>query len=168
VSLTTFAEVEPDPRRRLRLIRSWSVLPELVTANQGEEGVVELSEYLIRRGVGIEAGILSVDDARAFVRSGLAGRCVRVLFEPLDADPGKAVAHADAMERIISDAGIALERVYHGDGIASWAVNQRGLQLGHGIRTGLEDTPFLPDGRLAPDNASLVAAAADLIKRLHM
>jgi uncharacterized protein (DUF849 family) len=167
VSLTTFAEIEPDPRRRLRMIRSWSVLPELVTANQGEEGIVELSEYLIGRGVGIEAGILTVEDAQAFVRTGLADRCVRVLFEPLDADPAKAVAHADAMERTLSDAGISLERVFHGDGMASWAVNRRGLQHGHGIRTGLEDTHLLPDGSVARDNESLVKAASDLAKRLQ-
>jgi hypothetical protein len=26
--------------------------------------------------------------------------------------------------------------VHHGDGIASWAVNQRAIHRGHGIRTG--------------------------------
>jgi uncharacterized protein (DUF849 family) len=35
---------------------------------------------------------------------------------------------------------------------------------GHGIRTGLEDTPVLPDGRVATDNGDLVAAAVGLIK----
>jgi uncharacterized protein (DUF849 family) len=39
-------------------------------------------------------------------------------------------------------------------------VNERALARGHGIRTGLEDTPVLPDGRPAPDNAALVRAAA--------
>jgi uncharacterized protein (DUF849 family) len=160
VSLSTSAGIEPDPRRRLELVAGWTVLPELVTANQGETGIRELCEHLVARGVGIEAGLLSLSDAEAFARSGLAGRCVRALIEPLDADPDEAVAHAAAMEEILLAAGISLEQVHHGDGVASWAVSRRALGRGHGIRTGLEDTTVLPDGRPAPDNATLVRAAA--------
>lgn len=163
VSLSTSAEIEPDPRRRLDLVAGWTALPELVTANQGETGIAELCEHLVPRGVGIEAGLLALADAEAFVRSGLAGKCVRVLLEPLDADPQEAVVHAAAMEEVLIDAGIPLEQVHHGDGIASWAVNERALRRGHGIRTGLEDTPVLPDGRPAPDNAALVRAAVALM-----
>ena len=160
ISLSTAAAIEPDPHRRRALVAEWMVLPDLVTANQGEAGIGELCTDLIARGVGIEAGLLSLADAEAFVRSGLAGSCVRVLVEPLDADPRDAVAHAAAMEEILDRAGIGLEQVHHGDGVASWAVNERALGRGHGIRTGLEDTPVLPDGRPAPDNAALVRAAA--------
>jgi uncharacterized protein (DUF849 family) len=159
ISLTTAADVEPDPRRRLELIAGWTELPELVTANQGEDGIVELCEHLIGRGVGIEAGLLTLDDAEKFVRSGLAGRCVRVLVEPLDPDPADAVAHGAAMEQLLQRAGVTLPQVHHGDGVASWAVSERGWRRGHGIRTGLEDTVFLPDGRLAADNAELVRIA---------
>lgn len=165
ISLTTSAGIEPDPERRLDLVRRWTDLPDLVTANQGEEGVIELCEHLIERGVGIEAGLLSVGDAEAFVESALASRCVRVLVEPLDQSSRDAVAHADRIEGVISEAAIELEQVHHGDGVASWAVNERGLERGHGIRTGLEDTVFLPDGRLAADNAELVRCAAALIAR---
>jgi uncharacterized protein (DUF849 family) len=61
-------------------------------------------------------------------------------------------------------AGITLEQVHHGYGIACWAVNRRGVGRGHGIRTGLEDITLLPDGKQARDNADLVAAAARLIR----
>lgn len=80
------------------------------------------------------------------------------MVEPLDADAADAIAHADAIE-----AGITLEQVHHGDGIASWAVNHRAIPRGHGIRTGLEDTPVLPDGRQAHGNGDLVAAAAAML-----
>jgi uncharacterized protein (DUF849 family) len=166
ISLSTSAEIEPDPERRRALVADWTVLPELVTANQGEEGIVELCHDLMARGVGIEAGLLALSDAEAFVRSGLAERCVRVLIEPLDPDPLQAVEHAAAMEAVLGRAGIALGQVHHGDGIASWAVNERALRRGHGIRTGLEDVPVLPDGRPAPDNPSLVRAAATLMASL--
>jgi len=98
ISLSTSAAIEPDPARRRALVAGWTVLPELVSANQGEPGIAKLCADLIGRGVGIEAGLLGVADAAAFVRSGLANRCVRALIEPLAADPTQAVADAALME----------------------------------------------------------------------
>jgi uncharacterized protein (DUF849 family) len=166
ISLSTSAEIEPDPARRRRLVAAWTELPELVTANQGEDGIVDLCALLVERGIGIEAGLLSLDDARALVASGTAGRCVRAMVEPLGEEPDAAVAEAEAIENVLFDAGISLEQVHHGDGIASWAVNRRGAVLGHGIRTGLEDTPVLPDGTPASGNGELVAAAATILAEL--
>ena len=163
ISLSTSAAIEPDPQRRYAQVGAWTDLPDLVTANQGEHGILDLCELLVARGVGIEAGLLSLDDARAFVAAGIAQRCVRALVEPLDADPDDAVAHAAAIEQVLADGGVQLEQVHHGDGVASWAVNRRAAARGHGIRTGLEDTPVLPDGRPASGNGELVAAAASLL-----
>jgi len=164
LSLTTSAGVEPDPDRRRARIAAWTELPDLVTANMGEEGILELCELLIERGIGIEAGLLSLNDARVFVASGLAPRCVRAMIEPLNPDPHDAIALAEAIEQALADGAVQLEQVHHGDGIASWAVNRRAVARGHGIRTGLEDTPVLPDGRTASGNGELVAAAVFLIK----
>jgi hypothetical protein len=85
--------------------------------------------------------------------------------EPLNADPDDAVALAEAIEQALTDGAVQLEQVHHGDGIASWAVNRRAVARGHGIRTGLEDTPFLPDGRIASGNGELVTAAVLLMKQ---
>jgi uncharacterized protein (DUF849 family) len=164
ISLTTSATIVQDPKERFRAIEAWKEMPDLVSANQGEAGIVELCDLLVSRGVGIEAGLLTVDDARLFVRSGLAGRCCRVLIEPLDEDPDIAVQQAAAIEEIVVLAGIRLEQVHHGYGIACWTVNRRALDRGHGIRTGLEDVTLLPDGTAARDNATLVAAALGLIR----
>ena len=164
VSLTTSATIVPDPKERLRIVTAWDVMPDLVTANQGEPGIVELCELLIARGVAIEAGLLTLADAHAFVHSGLAARCQRVLLEPLDERPDVALAHAAAMEEVLARAGITLEQVHHGYGVACWAVNGRALARGHGIRTGFEDVTVLPNGTPATDNAALVAAAAALIR----
>ena len=163
VSLTTSAAIVRDPQERLRIVAAWEEMPDLVSANMGEPGIVELCELLLSRGVGIEAGLLTLADARAFVRSGLAPRCRRVLVEPLDLDTATALSHAAAIEGVILSAGIALEQVHHGYGPACWAVNRRARARGHGIRTGLEDITLLPDGSPAPDNTALVAAAARLI-----
>src|SRR5438552_13448900 len=164
ISLTTSVAIVANPRERFTIVEAWEEMPDFVTANQGEPGIVELCELVLSRGVGIEAGLLSIEDARAFVLSGVAGRCRRVLIEPLDLDPDAAVQHAAEMQDIVVSAGITLEQVHHGYGIACWAVNRRGLDRGHGIRTGLEDITLLPDGKQARDNADLVAAAARLIR----
>lgn len=162
ISLSTAAEIEPDPQVRLTLIGEWTELPDLVSANQGESGIREVCELLIERGVRIEAGLLSVDNAASFVGSGLAARCERVLVEPTDTDPDQAAA----IERVLADAGIELPQVHHGEGIASWVVNARAIRRGHGIRTGLEDTPVLIDGTQAAGNGELVAVAAGLLAEL--
>jgi uncharacterized protein (DUF849 family) len=164
ISLSTSADIEPDSERRRALVGGWTELPDLVTANQGEPGILELCELLLERQIGVEAGLLSLEDAHAFVESGIAPRCARAMVEPLDAEPDDAVAHAEAMELALVEGGVELEQVHHGDGIASWAVNRRGAARGHGIRTGLEDTPVLPDGRTAAGNGELVAAAAALLR----
>jgi uncharacterized protein (DUF849 family) len=166
ISLSTSADIEADPERRRTLVGAWTELPELVTANQGEEGILDLCALLLERGVGIEAGLLSVADANAFVASGIADRCVRAMVEPLAEDTDAALAEAAAIEAVLDAGGVSLEQVHHGDGLASWAVNRRGAARGHGIRTGLEDTPVLPDGREASGNGELVAAAAGILAEL--
>ena len=120
---------------------------------------------LLDRGVGIEAGLLSLADAEGFAESPIVARCTRDLIEPLDADPDEAVEHAAAIEAVLAEPGIELEQVHHGDLVASWAVSQRGASRGHGIRTGLEDTTLMPDGTLARDNAELVREAKRLLAR---
>src|SRR5215216_3002580 len=97
ISLSTSEGIEPDPRRRLELVAAWTELPELVTANQDQRDILELCERLLGRGVGIEAGLLGLEGAHAFIGAGIADRCARVLVEPLDAQPSTAVQHAAAI-----------------------------------------------------------------------
>jgi uncharacterized protein (DUF849 family) len=166
ISLSTSADIEANPERRRALVMGWTELPELVTANQGEAGILDLCALLVERGIGVEAGLLSVADAHAFAASGIAGQCVRAMVEPLGEDPDAALAEAGAIEEVLDAAGIELEQIHHGDGLACWAVNRRGAARGHGIRTGLEDTPVLPDGSPASGNGELVAAAAAILAEL--
>ena len=72
------------------------------------------------------------------------------------------------MEDVLARAGVGLQQVHHGDGVASWAVSARAVERGHGIRTGLEDTAVLADGRTATDNAELVRMAAAMVERLRI
>src|SRR2546430_9312705 len=44
ISLTTSAAIVANPGERLRIVQAWQYMPDLVTANQSEPGIVELSE----------------------------------------------------------------------------------------------------------------------------
>jgi 3-keto-5-aminohexanoate cleavage enzyme len=45
-----------------------------------------------------------------------------------------------------------------------WPLHHRALELGGDVRTGLEDTFYLPDGRKARNNGDLVRALANLVR----
>ncbi|MFJ2979534.1 3-keto-5-aminohexanoate cleavage protein [Curtobacterium sp. NPDC087082] len=163
VNVTTFAAIVPDPRERLDLVSSWTELPDLVAANQGEAGIDDVSEVLARRGVGIEACLLSGSDADRFVRAGRHERFVRVVVEPLLEDVDDALALDAELESMLDAAGVTLPQLHHGIGAASWQVSRRALARGHAIRTGLEDTSVLEDGTAATSNRQLAAAAAAMV-----
>ena len=165
VGLSTGAWMAPEPRARVALVEGWTVLPDYASVNFSESGAAEVCAALIRRGIGIEAGVWSVEDARTFVAGGLAAWSLRVLVEATPIEPAKAVAAAAAVDAELDQAGIWLPRLHHGEGIATWAVLDAGLDLGRDVRVGLEDTVQLPDGSGARDNAQLVAAAVEMVRR---
>ena len=47
-----------------------------------------------------------------------------------------------------------------------WHLHRRGLELGGDVRTGLEDTFYLPDGTRATDNGQLVAALVKIAREI--
>ncbi|MHB8733284.1 MAG: 3-keto-5-aminohexanoate cleavage protein [bacterium] len=165
VGVSTGAWMAPDPGARARLIESWTVLPDYASVNFSETGAPDVCAVLMRRGIGIEAGLWSVDDVRTFVASDLAAWCLRVLVEAQPPDPEDAVADAAAMDAALDEAEIWLPRLHHGEGVATWAVLDAALDLGRDIRIGLEDTLRRSDGAPARDNAELVAAAAQMVRR---
>jgi uncharacterized protein (DUF849 family) len=166
VGLTTGAWIEPNPDRRLSLVRSWPDrdLPDFCSVNFSEPGAAELGTLLMERGVGVEAGVVSVADVRTLVRSGLAGRCLRILVEPQDEDPDAATSAASAVEVLLKRSRMDAPLLVHGQGRASWPVLEFAMERGHDLRIGLEDTLEGPDGWPTRGNEELVAAARRLIE----
>lgn len=162
VGLSTIADAEPDVARRIAQVSGWRVKPDFVSVNIREEGIHDLCRTLIRDGVGIEAGLWSIDDADRFLASRLPPRCLRVLIEPTSEESTEAVAVAHAISARLEDAGVTLRQVHHGNGLATWAVLRSAIAQGHDIRIGLEDTTVGPDGARVRDNAELVAVAVRL------
>jgi uncharacterized protein (DUF849 family) len=150
-----------DPEARAALIGAWTVLPDACSVNVGEPGWRGLVKLLAGRGVGVEAGIWSHDEAVEFAASGLEDRCLRALVEPQDREPGGAMVTAVAIDGVLGEVGIRLPRLHHGYDAATWYVLDAAVPAGRDIRIGFEDTLTLPDGMPARDNAALVAAARD-------
>jgi len=164
VGLTTGLWIVGQVSHRVDLVRSWSVAPDFVSVNFSEDGAEQLAELAVSRGIGVEAGLSAVSDAQRLALSGLARRCLRLLVEiDEDDDATSALALAAQIDQVLDWHVIDRPRLYHGHGRATWAVIERALGRGGDVRIGLEDTLVLADGRLARDNAELVAAAVAMI-----
>lgn len=164
VGLSTAEWIEPDLERRLALIGGWEELPDFCSVNLAEAGCERVMERLWSMGIGVEAGLRSVEDAQLLAALGVAARCVRVLVEVDSAGlaPPAAARVATEIDAALDAAGVTAERLHHGFGPATWAVVGQGLERGRDVRVGLEDVLTLPDGSVAPGNAELVAAAVAL------
>jgi len=161
VGLTTGLWIAGDSASRLRLVDRWTIQPDFCSVNVSEDGTDELCQLLLAKGIGIEAGLSSVADARALVDSGFVDRCLRVLVE---VEPGAndPIRTAAVIGRVLEGSGIHLPRVQHGVDAAAWALLEDALGHGYDVRIGLEDTLLMPDGSRARRNADLVAAAAEI------
>src|SRR6478672_3346666 len=96
VGVTTAAWVEPSASWRVSLVKGWRA-PDYASVNVSEEGWLDVARALLDGGVGVEAGVWSVQDAHALAASGLAGELTRVLVEPPEVPREEAVALVDAI-----------------------------------------------------------------------
>lgn len=166
IGVSTGAWIVPDPAARLAQVRGWREQPDFASVNFDENGAADLAAALVGMGVGVEAGLASAGAAATFAVSGLAPRCLRVLLEPQDGTLPAALATTAAIERVLGDAQVAAPRLLHGTGATAWPLLAEAAHRGYQVRIGLEDTLLLPDGRVAPDNAALVAAAQAISGRI--
>jgi uncharacterized protein (DUF849 family) len=166
VGVSTGAWIVTDPGERLRLVGAWETLPDYASVNVREAGAVALMELLLARGIGVEAGVWTAEDAELLAGSGLAERCLRVMLEPMEAETGAALENVERIEAVLAGAGIRAPRLLHGVNATAWPVLRSALARGWDTRVGLEDALLLPDGTPASGNAALVAAAVRLASEL--
>jgi uncharacterized protein (DUF849 family) len=161
VGVSTGAWIEPDLGRRLELIAGWSA-PDYASVNLSEAGAAEAMRTLLDAGVGIEAGVWSVEDAERLAASGLGHRVTRVLVELVDVTAGDALAVVDEIHGTLDRLGLTAPRLQHGDGEATWVLLRDAIRRGIDTRVGLEDTVAGPDGVRTDGNEALVRAAREL------
>lgn len=161
LGVTTGAWIDPDPGRRVAAIAAWTVSPDFASVNWHEARAEDVAAALLDRGVGVEAGLWHVEAARAWLESPLRDVCVRVLVELADGlDEVATVAEADRILNVLHDGpGDPAPILLHGQDSSAWPALRRAAELGLQARIGVEDVLTLPDGALAPDNATLVSAA---------
>jgi uncharacterized protein (DUF849 family) len=164
VGVSTGAWIEPDVQRRTELVRAWSG-PDYASVNVSEDGALEIMRALLDAGVGIEAGVWTVEDARRLAAWRLGEQLTRVLVEPVDVDPRGAVALMDDIHQALDEAGIAAPRLQHGDGDATWVLIEDAVRRGLDTRVGLEDTQYDPDGERVSSNQALVRCARRIMVR---
>ena len=167
VGATTILSLYEDRNTtaRLRQVERWKVLPDFVSCNWFEEGATELAELLLSMGIGVEAGITTVENARAYAESDVADRCTRVLVEVIDREGVDGVATTTALDAVLDEAGNTIPRLHHGFNLMTWSIIENAFRIGRDVRVGLEDTRVLPDGTQARDNAELVARAVELARK---
>jgi len=156
--------VDGDTERRMSLVAGWtgSNRPDFASINMNEPGTEPLADLMTSLGIEIEAGVWTADDARRLGTCSFRDRLLRILLEPVDRTGADAVATACEAAAELTRLGIGAPQVHHGYGLATWDVLRAAVAGGHSIRAGLEDSPVLPDGTVAPGNADLVAAAVAL------
>lgn len=157
VGVSTGAWIEPDLERRLELIRGWRE-PDYASVNLSEAGAPLVMEALTSAGVGIEAGVWSVEDAERLAASGFGDRLTRILVEPVDAGAA-AVEIVDEIHAALDRLGLTAPRLQHGDGAATWVLIEDAVRRGLDTRVGLEDALQGPDGAQAEGNEALVRSA---------
>lgn len=170
VGVTTGEWIEPDLDRRLATVRAWHA-PDYSSVNLSEPGSVEMMNALLEAGVGIEAGVWTVEDAERLLASGLANKVTRILVEPGEEQVGpnaeRAVALANEIHETLDRHDVTVSRLEHGDGMVTWPLLVDAIRRGIDTRVGFEDTLQEPDGQRAADNAALVRAAARLRTAIH-
>jgi uncharacterized protein (DUF849 family) len=162
IGLTTREGIRSDAGRGFDEMRAWRVLPDYVSVNLSEEDAPEVIALMLAKGVGIEAGLASVADARRLVRLSTARTCLRVLVEIEERDIAGALACADEIIAVVRQHDIMLPLLLHGLEQTVWPLYRKSLALKIDSRLGFEDSVHLPDGRIAADNRELIDAARAL------
>jgi uncharacterized protein (DUF849 family) len=154
VGLSTAETIDPDPFARAAAVRAWRQPPDFISVNLAELGWSGIVRAAVHAGIAVEAGLASQTDAEEFARSPFVHQVVRALVE-VDGGLG------DARE-IAALIPVGVPQLWHGYGERTWEVMAGAVAAGIDVRVGLEDVLVLPDGRVAADNAELVAAAVAL------
>ena len=165
LGISTGEWILPDSKKRIEVIKGWKMLPDFVSVNFDEEAAEEITEILVKKNIGVEAGISFPDEAEKFVKSKIAEKCLRILIEPIEQDITEAEKNINEIELILNKSNNSIPRLLHGFDKIVWDLIKISVKRGHSTRVGLEDTLTLPDGKIANSNAELVREAIKILNK---
>ena len=164
VGVSTGAWIEDDITLTRQRINEWSSLPDYASVNLSEPDAPAIFSLLEAKGVGIEAGIATVEDAERFVSLRQRDKVFRVLFEIEQQDLRQAQATLAGIQTVLNEAGVQRPILLHGFDATVWHFVREARVKRWSPRIGLEDGCRLEDQSVASSNAQLVAKAIALFQ----
>jgi uncharacterized protein (DUF849 family) len=159
IGLSTREGILVEPAARQRAFARWQVLPDYVSVNLSETDAPDVIRQMLAMGVGVEAGLATVADAERLATLPEAKASLRVLIEIGEQEKAAAIATAQSVIAVLDREELSMPRQMHGYDASVWWLFDMAVALGYEQRIGLEDGRLLPDGRMAKDNAEMLAAA---------
>ena len=164
IGVSTGTWIEGDEQRTRNCIAAWRELPDYASVNLSEADAPDVIALLDRMGVGVEAGLATVADARRFVAIPNCHRVFRILIEPGEQQVEQADKIADGIEQVLGKANVRRQTLLHGCDRTVWHFAERARQKRWSTRVGLEDGCHLANGDIASGNADLVANALRIFR----
>lgn len=164
VGVSTGAWIEGSKSRTRGCIEEWRERPDYASVNLSEEDAPAVMGALHRVGVGVEAGLASVADAQRFLTYSDRHRVFRILIEIEEQDQKAACHVVDGIAAVLDEAKCRRPVLLHGFDATVWPMIDLAAERRWSTRVGLEDGKHLPDGAVAPGNATLVAAAVQVYR----
>ncbi|MEO1986475.1 MAG: 3-keto-5-aminohexanoate cleavage protein [Martelella sp.] len=165
IGISTGDWIEGDDAATRQAIVNWQIPPDYASVNLSEADAPAIIALLGRMGVGVEAGLATVDDARRFISLPESSRVFRVLIEIDEQQQDEADRLADEIANVLEEAGIARPILLHGFDATVWHFVRRARQNRWSTRIGLEDGRLLQGGEMAEGNADLVAEAVKIFRQ---
>lgn len=156
--------IEPDLQKRIAYIKQWSHAPDFISVNMIEDAALEVCEVLLAKGVLIEAGLNEKKAAEIFAESDLREGCCRVLIEPEEEELSAALKTVREIEDVLDSHNIGIKRLLHGFNSVAWNILREAEKRGYDRRIGMEDTIYLPDGKMVESNVEILQEAIKMIE----
>jgi uncharacterized protein (DUF849 family) len=159
VGISTGEWIEPNLNKRITLIKNWHFLPDFVSVNGNENGSEFIIYELLKKNIGIEAGVSDLQAAKFFSESNLLDHCFRLLQEPGEQELPAVMNNLKMIEDCLSGAIKGKSILLHGLDRTCWDILDEAIKKGYDLRIGFEDTLWLRTGEIAHSNAELVREA---------
>ncbi len=159
-----------DPAARQAGVAGWVGLaaaerPDFASVNVSEAGWAEVAHTLAATGIGVEAGVWSVRDARELAGTPDLPQLLRVMVEVPASPPVNAVAAGQEIVRAVRESARRDDcLLLHGADDGCWPLIELAGKLGLPTRVGLEDTLTGPAGEPVTSNADLVRLALAILQ----
>lgn len=164
LGVSTGAWIENDQRRTRDYISAWRVLPDYASVNLSEADAPAIIGLLHGMGVGVEAGLASIEDARRLVSLPESRRVFRILIEIEEQEIQVGEAVVDGIVAVLGEAGVARPILLHGADATVWHFVDMARQRRWSTRVGLEDGCHRSAGEVTRDNAQLVTDAVRMMR----